>query len=140
MNARQSQSSKIKELRDALFAAGFFTLDQQAKVLGLARSTTWTILKANHKASGLSAAIINRMLCAPQLPPIVRAMVLAYVDEKIAGSYGHSKPQLRRFSARLSGERRSHPATNVATEHRVASGQVGRDRQALALLSDAGTP
>jgi DNA invertase Pin-like site-specific DNA recombinase len=57
MKARQS--AKIRELREALVASGFLTLDEQSKALGLSRSTTWTILKGNHKASGLSAAIIE---------------------------------------------------------------------------------
>src|SRR5713226_2098427 len=103
MKARQS--SKIRELGDALVAAGFDTLDKQVKALGLSRSTTWTILKANHKASGLSATTINRMLAAPGLPPVVRARILEYIDEKTAGLYGNSRTQLRRFTARLSLER-----------------------------------
>ena len=100
MQARQL--CKIRELGDALLAAGLRTLDQQAKALGLARSTTWTILKANHKASGLSADVINLMLAAPQLPPLVRAKILEYVEEKAAGLYGHGAMQRRRFAARLS--------------------------------------
>ena len=62
------QSSKIRELGDALVTAGFVMLDEQAQAIGLCRSTTWTILKGNHKTSGLSATVINRMLAAPQLP------------------------------------------------------------------------
>jgi hypothetical protein len=62
------QSSKIKELGDALIAIGCLSLDHQAEALGLARSTTWTILKASHKGSGLSATVINRMLATPQPP------------------------------------------------------------------------
>jgi hypothetical protein len=100
MKARQS--SKIRELRDALLSAGFVTLDRQAKALGLSRSTTWTILKGNHKASGLSASIISRMLAAPQLPPLARSKILEYVEEKAAGLYGGSRAQRRRFAARLS--------------------------------------
>jgi len=103
MKARQS--SKIKELGDALVTAGFVTLDGQARALGLPRSTTWTILKANHKASGLSATIINRMLTAPQLPALARARLLEYIAEKTAGLYGGSRRQLRRFTARLSVQR-----------------------------------
>jgi hypothetical protein len=99
------QARKIRELGDALVAEGFLTLDQQAEVLGLCRSTAWTILKANHKASGLSASVINRMLAAPRLPPLVRAKILEYVDEKIASSYGHSKAQIRRFTRRLGAKR-----------------------------------
>src|SRR5262249_11704985 len=43
MKARQS--AKIREIAEALVCAGFVKLDAQAKVLGLCRSTTWTILK-----------------------------------------------------------------------------------------------
>jgi hypothetical protein len=106
MKARQS--SKIREIGDALVATGILALDQQAKALGLARSTAWTILQANHKSSGLSATVIIRMLATPQLPPIVRAIILEYVDEKAAGIYGHGKLQLRRFTARLAGARIGH--------------------------------
>ena len=98
------QSCAIRELSDALATAGFATLDQQAKVLGLCRSTTWTILKGSHKSSGLSATIINRALAAPHLPALVRAKILEYVEEKTAGRYGHSKAQRRKFIAQLSIE------------------------------------
>jgi hypothetical protein len=54
--------TKIKELEAALTASGVVTLDEQAKALGLSRSTAWAVLKANHKASGLAASTINRML------------------------------------------------------------------------------
>jgi hypothetical protein len=94
-------SSKIRAIGDALIAAGFVSLDKQATTLGLSRSTTWTILRGNHKTSGLSVAIINRMLNAPRLPPVVRAAILDYVDGKVAGSYGHSKRQLHQFAARV---------------------------------------
>jgi hypothetical protein len=59
------------------------------------------ILKANHKASGLSACVINRMLASPQLPLSVRTTILEYVAEKSAGYYGHGKKQIRRFTAGL---------------------------------------
>jgi hypothetical protein len=96
------QSCAIRELSDALDAAGFVKLDEQAKVLGLCRSTTWTILKGSHKGSGLSATTINRTLAAPHLPALVRAKILEYVEEKTAGRYGHSKTQRRKFIAQLS--------------------------------------
>src|SRR5438105_14031684 len=83
MKARQS--TKIRELAEVLKSAGFVTLDEQAKALGLSRSTAWTIRKASHKASGLSASIINRMLAAPELPPLARTKILDYVEEKAAG-------------------------------------------------------
>jgi hypothetical protein len=66
MKARQS--SKIRELAETVEAAGFLTLDEQAEILGVPRSTAWTIRRGSHKASGLSASIINRMLAAPMLP------------------------------------------------------------------------
>ena len=79
---RARQSSKIRELGDALIAEGYLTLNEQARALGLGLSTTWTILKRNYKTSGLSAGIINRMLAAPRLPALVRARILEYIDEK----------------------------------------------------------
>ena len=100
MKARQS--SKIRELAEAVESAGFLTLDEQARVLGVPRSTAWTIRRVSHKASGLTASIINRMLTAPQLPPLVRSKILEYVEEKAAGFYGGSQNQLRNFVARLS--------------------------------------
>ena len=105
VGVKARQSSKIKELGDALIAIGCLSLDHQAEALGLARSTTWTILKASHKGSGLSATVINRMLATPQLPALVRAIILEYIDEKKVGLYGHSKIQLRRFAARLAADR-----------------------------------
>jgi hypothetical protein len=95
------QGARIKEFGAALTASGLFTLDEQARALGLSRSTAWVILKANHKASGLTAATINRMLSSPELPPSARATILTYVEEKLAGLYGHNKIQLRRFAARF---------------------------------------
>ena len=96
MKARQC--AKIKELRKVLIATGFRSLDEQAKALGLSRSTTWTIIKAIHKNSGLSATVINRILAKPQLPPLVRAAVVEYVEDKSAGLYGHNKIPLRCFN------------------------------------------
>ena len=92
------QTRKIKEISASLFASGLITLDDQARALGLSRSTTWAVLKASHKASGLSAATINRVLRSSELPQRVRATILTYVEEKMAGLYGHNKMQLRRFA------------------------------------------
>ena len=102
---KSRQASKIRELGQALVDAGFLTLDEQAKALGLARSTTWTILKASHKGSGISAAIIERMLLSPQLPALARAKIIEYTEDKLAGAYGGSRTQRRRFFARLSIKR-----------------------------------
>jgi hypothetical protein len=77
---------------------------RQAKALGLCRSTTWTLVKGCHKASGLSARLIKRMLASPELPPPVRERIHEYVRERLEGVYGHNKMQLRKFAWRLSGK------------------------------------
>ena len=100
-NIKATQCSKIRELRQALVEAGHLTLDQQTESLGLGRSTAWAILQGNHKSSGLSAATIKRMLTSQQLPPPARKILLEYVEEKLAGAYGHNQTQLRRFRERL---------------------------------------
>jgi hypothetical protein len=96
------QTAKIGEIRGALISDGFDHLDQQAEALGLSRSTTWTILKATHKSSGLSASVLSRMLASPRLSPRVRAKINEYIDQKSAGLYGGSKQCLRRFVDRVS--------------------------------------
>ena len=133
MKARQS--AKIREIANALVAAGFHTLDAQARILNVGRSTAWTILKSNHKGSGLSAKILNRMLSVRRLPPVVRKILLEYIEEKASGRYGHSAKLRRRFITALSVRRieesekariaalttRAHRGTpNMIYEHRSA--------------------
>jgi len=101
--AKERQAAKIKEISEALAGLGCSTVQQQAHALGLCRSTTWTVVNSVHKASGLSAHLINQMLAAPGLPPPVRDKINEYVRERLSGTYGHSKMQLRRFATRLSG-------------------------------------
>jgi hypothetical protein len=105
---KAKQSEKIRQLADALVQSGLVTLDQQAQALGLARSTAWSILAAQHKTTGLSVSVICRMLATPQLPALVRAKLIEYIEERIAGGYGHSPQQVRKFVARLLVERRLH--------------------------------
>src|SRR5215468_8261361 len=100
------QASKIREIGESLTALGLVTLDERAKALGLPRSTTWTVLKAFHKGSGLSAQVINRMLASPHLPPTVRERIVSYVEDRLAGKHGHSKTQLSRFARRLANNTR----------------------------------
>jgi hypothetical protein len=99
MRARQTE--KIREIRSALIAAGCRGLGAQAAALGLARSTAWTVLKGNHKGSGLSATVINRMLLSPQLPEGVRRVLEQYIELKCSGAFGHDCTKLRAFRARL---------------------------------------
>src|SRR5215475_3414217 len=112
------QADKIREVGHALVVSGFTCLDQQANALGISRSTAWTILNAKHKTSGLSAVVINQMLMAPQLPPLARAKLLEYIEDKIAGVYGHSSQQVRRFAARLmtTPPARAHLTTLISVE------------------------
>ena len=97
MKARQS--AKIREIGETLVSAGVVTLDEQAKALGVGRSTAWSILKNGYKNSGISAAIIGRILSSPRLPPAVNAKSIEYVKEKVAGLYGHGQAQRRKFIA-----------------------------------------
>jgi hypothetical protein len=99
MKARQN--AKLREIRETLVAAGLVSLDQQAAALGLRRSTAWVVLKANHKASGISGTIIKDMLTCPRLPTSARQVIEHYVARKLAGDYGHSQTSIRKFRARL---------------------------------------
>ena len=102
---KAKQCGKLRALRQALLDAGFRSLDQQATALGLSRSTAWTVLQGQHKASGLSAAIVNRMMTSPRLPQSARTILLEYIQEKAAGAYGHSGKQAGRFCRHLDEQR-----------------------------------
>ena len=131
VDVKARQACKIRELAAVLVAAGFVSLDDQAKALGLSRSTTWTILKAKHKNYGLSAALINRVLAKPDLNSRVRGKIIEYIREKAAGSYGHNHTQLRRFIHLLAKARAvSHGELSLvdvnAKHSALASRAVGR--------------
>lgn len=98
MKARQA--AKIREIGEALMSVGLVTLDAQANALGLPRSTTWTILTAEHKGYGISAKIISRMLNSEQLPRLVRAKIMEYAQEKAAGLYGGTQTHRSRLDRR----------------------------------------
>jgi len=114
---KAKQNSKIQELAGALADAGYRSLDERARILDLPRSTTWSVLKGQHKSSGLSASVIIRMLSAPHLPTNVRTKILEYVTEKAAGRYGNTQARLRQFNGRLSDlvspDRTSAKSTNT---------------------------
>jgi hypothetical protein len=121
MKARQS--IKLQEIANALVSAGFLSLDAKAKILGLGRSTTWTLLNGNHKSSGLSARVIGRILAEPSLPADVRAKVLEYIEEKASGRYGHSACRRKKFISALAIVGKNSHAAGLAkrTERDVAS-------------------
>ncbi len=154
--ARALQALKIRQIGAALAAAGVVTLDQQAEALGLCRSTTWTILQAAHKNSGLTAAVINRMFECPQLPASVRVILIEYVEEKISGRYGHSDAQLHRFSSRLvtshllaercmssssiTGPNRGCPGSATGSRTRAASASTVKPRRSVSAVREVMTP
>jgi hypothetical protein len=102
------QSAKIRQIGETLIADGYRGLDEKAKVLRLPQSTTWTILRATHKTSGLSVSIINRMLASPGLPPRVRLKIHEYIEEKSGGVYGDARQFVRKYTAHLERASLSH--------------------------------
>ena len=72
----------IQQLREALIISGYTTLGQQAKALGVSRSTTWTIIKTRHKLGRLNTKTTQRILRNPETPPSVRAVIEQYLAEK----------------------------------------------------------
>ena len=99
---KQQQRLKIEEIGTTLAECGFVALDEQAYVLGLSRSTAWTVIRGTHKTSGLSAMTINRMLATGRLPSRVRLKLLEYIAEKMSGAYGDRKHCLKAFASRIS--------------------------------------
>src|SRR5262245_52310547 len=70
----------LRRVVDALVAAGYTTLDAQAKALGVGRSTAWTIVKVKHKLGRLSAKTRTQILANPELPAQVRAAFQEYLS------------------------------------------------------------
>ena len=114
-SGRTQQRLKIEEIATTLAECGFVALDEQAYVLGLSRSTAWTVLRAMHKNSGLSATTINRMLDTGRLPPRVRLKLLEYIAEKMSGAYGGRTHRLKAFANRISPVH-MHAAASAFTE------------------------
>ena len=98
------QSAKIREIVSTLLAEGFVTLGTQARVLGLGRSSAWSVLHNHYKNTGLTASTIDHILSSPRLPQSVRVLVIEYIEDKLAGRYGHSHQQRRRFAILLTAK------------------------------------
>lgn len=79
-----------REINVALRAAGLTRLDEQARALGLSRSTAWTIVAGQHKLDRLQKRTVARILASPQLPPAVRAVVLRYARDR---TINHEQPK-----------------------------------------------
>jgi hypothetical protein len=80
--ARERRRASIQEIVNALVAAGYLSLDKQAKALGVHRSTAWTIIGARNKLGRLNAKTIGRILANSETPETVRTLVLRYLDEE----------------------------------------------------------
>jgi len=74
--------STIADIAAALLASGYHTLDEQARALGLKRSTTWTLMRCKHKVDRLHRGTIDTMLLNPELPTPVRQVLLNYVEQR----------------------------------------------------------
>ena len=77
----------LQQIADALIACGYTSLDNQAKALGINRSTTWTIVKTKHKLGRLSTKTTKRILENCETPPSVRDVVRQYVAERSQRAY-----------------------------------------------------
>jgi hypothetical protein len=121
---KELQLARIREIGHTLASMGYTTIDQQSAILGICRSTAWTLVKSCHKASGLSAHLIKQMLAAPALPPAVRQKILEYVHERATGLYGHSRSQCQKFLDRLSADLPFAPPANVSPARSTATQQL----------------
>ena len=73
-------------------AAGYISLDEQAKALGLNRSTVWTIVKSKHKLGRLNAKTTQTILANPDTPASVRAVIQQYLAQDLVTSNQLSRP------------------------------------------------
>jgi plasmid maintenance system antidote protein VapI len=79
---RRNYTVRLREIGDALIAAGHETLDDQAKALGVKRSTAWNIVNGKNKLDRLSEKTTKRILANPNTPPSVRAIIRQYLAER----------------------------------------------------------
>ena len=81
-SSRLRQTTTVEQIADALIADGYTSLDQQAKALGIHRSTAWTIIKTKHKLGRLNVKTTQKILANPETPPAVRTVVEKYLIER----------------------------------------------------------
>ena len=84
----RQQCYAIERIRAALETCGYTSLDAQARVLDLPRSTVWTIIAGKHKSGRLSKKVTSRMLRSRELPAGVREEIEAYL-----GTQQHEAPK-----------------------------------------------
>ena len=93
-DVRRNYAVRLQHISEALIACGCTRLDQQAKALGVNRSTAWTIVNTKHKLDRLSTKTTKRILANPALPSSVRSIMQRYLAER-------SKALARRAKRRL---------------------------------------
>src|SRR6201989_581259 len=76
----QGRRIPIQLIADALIKAGYNSLDDQAKALGLHRSTVWTIIKTKHKLGRLNNKTLRCILANRDTPPSVLMMIRTMLD------------------------------------------------------------
>src|SRR5262245_50788782 len=82
INSRfRRRTVSIQAIADALVEAGFTSLDEQAKALGLPRATAWTIIRKKHKLGCLNRQTTHRILENSDTPPSVRAIIQQALGE-----------------------------------------------------------
>jgi hypothetical protein len=77
-----SQGRPIHLIADVLIKAGYTSLDEQARALGVSRYTAWTIVKTKHKLGRLNAKTTRCILANPDTPVSVRAIIHSILDRK----------------------------------------------------------
>ena len=80
--APQNYTIRLQDIGDALVAAGYTSLDEQAKALGVTRSTAWNIVNGKNKLDRLARKTTKRILANPDTPPSVRAIIQQYLAER----------------------------------------------------------
>ena len=89
-SASRNYAVGLNDISNALIASGYTSLDQQAKALGLNRSTAWTIVKTKHKLGRLNTKTTALILANPETPASVRTVVQQYMAERF-----HSFPSIK---------------------------------------------
>ena len=110
---KKKQASKIAEIHRALIAAGCESLNKQAAVLKLGRSTVWALLHSDMRV-GPSNRVLKHILVLPQLPTKVRLKVNEYIQAKGLGLYGHSAESIRRVRAQFKDGDHFAPKRSIA--------------------------
>jgi hypothetical protein len=94
------RKNKIQDIMEALISSGCNSLDDQARALGLPRSTVWTMRRNSHKLGRLSAKTLERIVANPETPPRVLYSVQKYVREKLDAFQNHGHKQWEQIGIR----------------------------------------